>query len=578
MENQPYEFTAAQPGENIVEQKKCLNCGQWFIITDKDLEFYSKISPIIGGTKYEIPSPTLCPDCRQQRRLATWNEEKMYRRKCSSCGKSMISIYTEYQDIPVYCSSCRWGDKFDPMSLGRDFDFSRSFFEQFNELNLKVPKLSLLNVNSENCEYNHWITNSKNCYLSFWNNNIEDCYYCYASNTMKDSIDCWWSQKLTNCYECSNNGNLYKCYYCYNSEDMSECIFCDECYGCKNCIMCYGLSNKSYCIKNQQYSEEEFEKEKARIFESYESLEKAKIEAHEFFDSNYHKYMSSFNVENSKGDYIYSSRDTLGYNVVSVDNWKYLYECGRVKDAFDCTYVYDCEWKILEWNNILRSYNVLFSRYVSEWSSNVLYSMDLINCKDCFGCSWLKNKENCIFNKQYTNREYEELVSKIIEHMKFTTWERWEFFPIEISTFGYNETIAQEYYPMDMDTALSKWYRWQPKEYPINIPQGISTIKAEELAQRISDIEDSIVNIAIVCKDTGKLFRLTKSELEFYRKHNIPIPRKSPDIRHMDRMNLRNPRKLYNRKCFKCWVDILSTYSPNSNIKILCEKCYNEKN
>ncbi|MBU0627024.1 hypothetical protein KKG31_00015 [Patescibacteria group bacterium] len=46
------------------------------------MEFYSKVSPIIAGKKYLIPAPTLCPDCRQQRRISFRNERSLYKRKC----------------------------------------------------------------------------------------------------------------------------------------------------------------------------------------------------------------------------------------------------------------------------------------------------------------------------------------------------------------------------------------------------------------------------------------------------------------------------------------------------------------
>ena len=81
------------PSENLVESKTCRKCQAGFPITDKDLEFYDKVSPNFGGKKYSIPSPTLCPDCRQQRRLSFRNERKLYKRKCDATGKDIVSIY-----------------------------------------------------------------------------------------------------------------------------------------------------------------------------------------------------------------------------------------------------------------------------------------------------------------------------------------------------------------------------------------------------------------------------------------------------------------------------------------------------
>jgi hypothetical protein len=38
---------------------------------------------------------------------------------------------------------------------------------------------------------------------------------------------------------------------------------------------------------------------------------------------------------------------------------------------------------------------------------------------------------------------------------------------------------------------------------------------------------------------SGKLFRIIPQELAFYRKYNIPLPRKHPDVRYTERMELR---------------------------------------
>jgi hypothetical protein len=84
-----------------------------------------------------------------------------------------------------------------------------------------------------------------------------------------------------------------------------------------------------------------------------------------------------------------------------------------------------------------------------------MYCIDCQYSKDCFGCVGLQRKQYCILNKQYTKEEYETLVPKIIEHMK-STREWSEFFPIEISPFTYNETVAQEYFPLTKAEVLSK--------------------------------------------------------------------------------------------------------------------------
>jgi len=78
--------------EKIIQTKQCKKCSAKFDITDRDLEFYKKVSPKFPSPQpsplgerefivYEIPTPTLCPECRQQRRLSFRNERKLYKRK-----------------------------------------------------------------------------------------------------------------------------------------------------------------------------------------------------------------------------------------------------------------------------------------------------------------------------------------------------------------------------------------------------------------------------------------------------------------------------------------------------------------
>ena len=90
------------------------------------------------------------------------------------------------------------------------------------------------------------------------------------------------------------------------------------------------------------------------------------------------------------------------------------------------------------------------------------------------------------------------------------------------------------------------------QDYPINVPENAQTIKAQDFPDKIDDIPNDIVNKVISCEVTGKPFRIVKPELEFYRKHNLPLPHKHPDQRHAERMAIRNPRKLWDRTCAKC--------------------------
>jgi hypothetical protein len=118
-----------------------------------------------------------------------------------------------------------------------------------------------------------------------------------------------------------------------------------------------------------------------------------------------------------------------------------------------------------------------------------------------------------------------------------TTGERGEFFHTSLSPFAYNETMAQEHYPLDYESSQKLWYTRSTYESPTL--QVSSTILWTDLPESIHEVQDDILKIAITCEVSAKPFRITTQELAFYRKHNIPLPRKHPDIRHTERMKLR---------------------------------------
>jgi hypothetical protein len=126
-----YDFISRQTNDPIVEWKTCKVSGQPFPIYQSDLEFYDKISPTFNGKKFAIPTPTLCSEERERRRLARRNERKLYKTTSSLSGKSIISLYSPDKPYKVYSQDEWWSDKWDAMEYGRAFDDNQPFFEQF---------------------------------------------------------------------------------------------------------------------------------------------------------------------------------------------------------------------------------------------------------------------------------------------------------------------------------------------------------------------------------------------------------------------------------------------------------------
>lgn len=101
----------------IKETKTCQNCKSQFTIESEDFDFYAKI---------KVPPPTFCPECRSIRRAIFWNEHNLYKKADALTGKEIFSTFPPSSSIKIYEHDYWWSDKWDPMSFGRDYDFSRS--------------------------------------------------------------------------------------------------------------------------------------------------------------------------------------------------------------------------------------------------------------------------------------------------------------------------------------------------------------------------------------------------------------------------------------------------------------------
>ena len=559
-------------------QKQCANtwCQASFEITDDDLAFYDRVSPVFGEKKYAIPPPSLCPDCRQQRRIALCNERNFYSTKCGLCGKNTLTEQPPHNDKVIYCRECWHGDSWDPCAYGRDADFARPIFEQLKELWRAVPAQNLLTAGTnQNSEYIHYAGFAKNCYLIMHSDFCEDCYYGYGFKKTTSCVDGFYNLSCELCYDCVDVHSCYGLTGCQDCVNCNSSAFLRDCVGCKHCFLCAGLREKQFCFENIQLSEEEYKKKLAAIdLGSHQQYEKYKARRRDIEKGHYFKEFQGQNLQNCSGDHLQNCKDThCSFDCEDVESGKYLYQIVTgAKDLYDA-YQYGLKLResyecCIAGND---SYHVLFSHHAHMDCSDVLYCWYIQSSKNCFGCFNSHHKQYCILNKQYTKEEYETLVPRVIEHMR-KTGEWGEFFPLSFSPFGYNKTTAQMYYPLTKDEVSVKNWKWD--DVPDSAPNVQKVIESSALPDSIDEIPDDVLNWAIKCEVTGKPFKIIAQELSFYRAQHLPLPRRSPDQRHLDRFALRNPRRFWSRTCAKCGKGIQTTYAPDRPEIVYCEECY----
>lgn len=521
-----------------------------------------------------LPVPTQCPDCRLQRRMAHVNQLNLYERKCDLTGASVISNIRPGAPYKVYRQEDWYGEQWDPLSFGKDYDFSRPFFDQLKELQEAVPRPNLFTGYEfdENSDYTNHSGKNKDCYLIFDSDENRDCYYGYSYNSCVNCVDCFRTRKSELCYECIDCVKCYGSAYLQECDNCSDSMFLKNCTSCTNCLMCSNLKNKEYCVENKQVTKEEFEKFRAMLgtqsvlLSALKRFQKLKVEYPQ-------RYMHGVQNEDAVGDYLVHCKNAFNcFDSEELWDCRYVFQgfmplknCMDIQECGDGERLYECS---------VAGYDVhscCFCHHTLAQMSDMLYCTLTHHSKNCFGCIGVRRKEYCILNKQYTKEQYEELVPKIIEHMR-TTGEWGEFFPVAMSTYAYNETLAQDYYPMNKQDVEKNTWKWQEDVEKKDQYMGPKVV----LADSINDVTDDICKQILTCETTGKQYKIIPQELAFYRQLHLPLPRRSFFTRHKDRMALRNGRILHDRTCGKCNDAIRTTYGPDRPETVYCEKCFQE--
>lgn len=102
----------------------------------------------------------------------------------------------------------------------------------------------------------------KNSEQAFFVDRGEDVIKCLRALNVKDiiySVGCFGSELVAYTVFLGSEG-LYDIKYCVNLTDSKFMEYCLFCANCEHCFGCAGLVGKKYCIFNQQYSSEEYER------------------------------------------------------------------------------------------------------------------------------------------------------------------------------------------------------------------------------------------------------------------------------------------------------------------------------
>ncbi len=486
-------------------------------------------------------------------------------------------MYNPKLPYTVYCYDCFYSEKWDPKEYATEYDYSRPFLEQMKEFLQKVPKITLYlslgygeNVNSE---YVNMASGCKNCYLVFNTGPAEETLYSRGLRNSMDSSDLYFGFSTDRCYESINIQESSGVTHGQNVTSSVDSHFLLNCSGLINCFGCVNLRNKSNCFFNEQLSKEEYNNLMNEILGSYEKMEEYKLKFDEFVLGFPMRENNNLQSVDSTGDYLSECKNvTHSFEIFQSEDCRYAFASKVLKDSIGTIGYGTNSERLLEVVAVGYSSNAI-GTYGSENCQNILYNFYTSNCHDCVGCDALKNAKYSVFNKEYSQEEYEKLREHIIDELKSQDLYGL-MMPPELAPFAYNETVGQDNFPMTKEETLAMGFRF---EDDIQQTRGKETLQPEQIPDNVKDVEDSITNEVLRCAECERNYKITPQELLFYRKMTLPLPRKCFYCRHQDRIRSRGPYKFWQRECAHCNKEITTNFAPERPEIMYCESCYQKE-
>lgn len=485
----------------------------------------------------DIPLPTIHPqeNIRQMQSYVTLTA--LFNAKSSISGKELITRYNPQLGYRMCTYDEFWSDVVDNTKYGKEYDFSRPFFDQVNDLMHRVYMQPLVQINCEKSPYVDASSNLQNCYMCFGVGESQDCLYCLKSRyplRNRDCVDCIGIIDCELCYSCVNTENCYNCQHCQDCSNSHNCFGSYDLIGCANCFGCYGLRHQEFFIFNQKVSPIEYNEFMGRAnLSSYQSRQ------------FYIRECEAFLIQAPKVNTIKFSEQSTG---------RYLSHCKNVYECYLAENLEDCGWSTgargadcwrsevmegeLAYNSVQLFGRLGLGNSIHTGSEN-FYSYMIFDSNSCFGSVMLKKKSYCILNKQYSREEYYNLVPRIISHMK-STGEWGQFFPPQYAPHFYQESqssslcksisseeLQRRGYRL-MNTLTEDWSHH-------------ATMRAADLPDSFTEKEiNSLLRHIVNDSNNNKYYCFDRRELVFYHKQGIPLPRVHWEKRLMTLMEKTN--------------------------------------
>lgn len=543
--------------------KTCSKTGQAFEVNPLEKELRQKMK--IEG------EPEFQPAYRLMELSAFWPHWHLYKRTCDNTGQNIVTAYGQDCPHPVWHKDI-WLKEANPP--GADFNPSVSLFEQMWSFFKQAAIPHTIGTGNINCEYADDWWYSKNCFLCHSGVDDEDCRYCYRIVRCKDLHRSVFSFESERCFDLIYSHRCFQTVFAFNCWNCSDCHFLYDCRNCRHCFMCCNLRNKEFCFLNEQLSESEY-KNKLRQIDF--ASRKAYLQFKGQFDlmlrqKAWHRALFNDRCENVAGNYL--------------DECKNCQHCFFVTNkAEDCYNVFRGG---MNSKDCLDTVSPVFNTELCYCSSipqdqcyDIKYCFDVIQCRfmeycghcfqcrHCFGCCGLVGKNYYIFNKPYSESEYQNFKNKIIEVMK-KQGEYGYFFPGYFAATPYAETLAGFYWPL-ADNLLDQFgFR---KQYLAGRSQEF--VDAENVPDKYDQIKGDITGLKFWDNLSNRPFQIYQPDIDAAKSLGVPLPhtcyagKMQENFRYITFNGV-----LRNTRCGLCKQGTATSWPPEYDGRVLCEECY----
>ncbi|MFH1315150.1 MAG: hypothetical protein ABIH67_02015 [Candidatus Uhrbacteria bacterium] len=549
-----------EPGEQI-----CSMTNEKWQMTDTDIDMYRQ---------FNVPPFTVAPEQYHKMAWMMHTGWSWWWNKDANTGKPVLTAIHPHTQYKVVADETWYNSDYSELGIGVKPE--QSFFDQLYELSKVVPMSATKNVEkpvnsiariSFGDEDSYFVegTTSKRSYYCSDGFNYEDCAEVTWSNNVTRSYDVLHSEKITNCIMV---------------RESRRCLDCDFVFDCRDCEFCFMSANqrhKKYLWRNQQLTQEEWERRRDEIdlghFDQYDQLRQ------EFYQlvSSEAVWPENFNEHstNSTGEYVQN--------------------CTNVERGWYCDGAQNSRW--IAWGNMgtensamgidvgsnqgygniaaIKSSGCRFCNF-ANYCQNCEYCTECHNCDNCFGCIGLRHKKFHILNKEYSEDEYWLLVDKIKCQMlrldeygkpfesrfMLTCWQHCSGHVFSETSEEELQRLGVELYDPASDGAYGDW-------------SDKTMYNVEDIPIRIDDVSDDIVGKAFLDSDINRPYAILKPELEFYRKMRLPVRREHWVKRIEDQWKEMNMMKLDEQECQQCSKTIKVAWNNVfRNRKVYCRECY----